>query len=50
MTYTNKSSVWFKITRPPSNFSPGYFFYTVTANCAQVPYSSIVEIAINVIH
>jgi hypothetical protein len=50
MTYISRSSVWFKITRPPSNFSPCNFFNTVSTNCSQVSYSSIVEITINVIH
>ena len=50
MTCINRSSVWFKITRPPSDFSSGNFFHTISADCAQVSYSGIVEITINVIH
>ena len=50
MTCINKSSVWFKITRPPGNFCPGNFLHTVSTNCAQVSHSGIVEITINVVH
>ena len=50
MTYISRSSVWFKITRPPSNFSLGNFFHTVTTNCFEIFQSGVVEISINVIH
>ena len=50
MTCISRLCIWFKITRPPSNFCPGYFFHTISTNCSQVSYSGIVEITVNVIY